>query len=183
MPCGAALYFDAETDGAIRGLWQLIEDAGLHSGMLKQNFPPHLTILTCEDSDVDGMRESLQAYIRIHPPVPVHFHSLGVFNTEDGVIYMAPVIDRPLLDFHAELWDLLDPYIEGANPLYRPGAWVPHVTMDIDVPREQVGAVIDRLLRSGLPRQGMLNALFIADFGLDSPRFQELFKERLGAGS
>ncbi len=34
MPCAVTLSFDQETDAAIRGIWQAIEDAGLPSTML-----------------------------------------------------------------------------------------------------------------------------------------------------
>lgn len=180
MECGAALYFDNETDAAIRGLWQVIEDAGLYSGMLRLNFPPHLTILTCEDQDLPGLRLALREFLAAQPPIQVHFHSLGVFNTLDGIIYLAPTPSLVLLEFHSRLWKIAEPYITNPNPLYRPGAWVPHVTLNMDTPSAQTGAVINTLLAANLPRQGLLTSLFIAEFGADPQIFEELYKARLG---
>lgn len=181
MPCGSALYFDDETDAAIRGLWQSIEEAGLHSGMYNLNFPPHLSLLVCEDTDMDGVRVSLPPFIALQPPIPIQFHSLGVFYGDSGVIYLAPIADRPLLELHAQLWDLIAPHTQNPSDLYRPGQWVPHVTLDLDVPPEQVGAIVDLLRKAPLPRRGLINAVFIAEFGDQSENFNELFQARLGS--
>src|SRR5574338_1259790 len=119
MTCGAAHYFDKETDAAIRRLWQVIEDAGLPSKMLSLSYPPHMTILVCENSDLEGMREALGEFISHQPPIEVNFHSLGVFNTSDGVIYLSPVPDQHLIAFHTALWSIMEPYSDQINPLYR----------------------------------------------------------------
>jgi hypothetical protein len=181
MNCGAALYFDPQTDAAIRGVWQQIDDAGLPSNMLKFNYPPHMTVLTCEEADIDGLRPLLVDFIASYPPVPVRFHSVATFNAEGGIIYLAPVTDLPLLNLHASLWELISPHTRNSNLLYAPGYWVPHITMNMEVPEEKIGAVMDALLRADLPREGLFTALFIADFMPDSSGLQELFKERLGS--
>lgn len=180
MPCGCALYFDNETDAAIRELWRTIDESGLHSGMYKLNFPPHMSVLVCEDTDMDGMRESLPPFIALQPALPIQFHSIGVFYGEGGVIYLAPIATRPLLDLHARLWDLIAPHTQNPSDLYRPGQWVPHVTLDLDVPPEQVGAIVNLLRRTPLPRHGLINAVFIAEFGDQPENFNELFRAQLG---
>ena len=180
MECGAALYFDKTTDAAIRGLWQVIEDAGLHSGMLRLNYPPHLTILTCEDSDLPALSLALNDFLANHPPIEISFHSLGVFNSLNGIVYLAPVPSLALLRFHAALWKIAEPFLINPSPLYRPGAWVPHVTLNMDIPSAQTGAVINTLLSANLPRRGLLTSLFVAEFGPDALTFEELHKARLG---
>ncbi len=181
MACGAALYFDEETDAAVRGLWQAIEDAGLPSSMLQLSYPPHLSILTCENVDVAQARKVLPEFIANHPPLPVTFHSLGMFRGEEAIFFLAPVANRALLDFHAELWNLLTPYLVDPSPLYQPGHWVPHVTIDLNVPPEQVSAVTNWLMQASFPRQGLLKALFIGDFSEAENNFEELYKARLGS--
>lgn len=181
MGCGAALYFDSGTDAAIRGLWQRIEDAGLPSRMLELNYPPHMSILLCEDTDLNGLSQKLPEFVAMHPPLPVSFHSLGVFAGEDGVIYLAPTVDRTLLDFHAELWKLMEPYTVHSQDYYRPGTWVPHVTLNLNVPLNQLGEVMEVLQRAEYPLHGMVKELFIADFQDYQTGFREQFKARLGS--
>lgn len=179
MASGAVLTFDHETDTAVRRLWQTMEDAGLPSKMMHFNYPPHLTVITCEDTDVDALDGPLKDIIASIAPVEVSFHSLGVFNSPDGVIYLAPVVTRPLLDLHAALWNIIIPYVREPNWLYSPGFWVPHVTLNVEVPPHQIGAAMDVLMRVGLPRSGVLDTIFIADFDDEKPDFQEMLKFRL----
>lgn len=181
MTCGAALYFDAQTDAAVRGLWRLIEEAGLPAQMQALKYPPHMTILTCENMRFEALRDQLEEFITHQPPLTVQFHSLGVFKGDEAVIYLAPVTTRPLLDFHARLWEIIAPYSANPNALYQPGSWVPHVTLDLEVPLERAGAVLDLLLRVPRPRAAVLEALFLADYNPDVPAFQELFQARLGS--
>lgn len=183
MAGGAALLFDRKTDAAIRGLWQVIEDAGLPSAMLTLNFPPHISVLTHEDSNLPGFRSALADFIRRTPPILLEFHALSVFNTADGVIYLTPTVTRPLLDFHAALWEIIAPHTSQPNPLYRPGLWVPHVTLDLDIAPEQVAPVIAALLRAGLPRSGLIESLVLADFLPDNASLQEMDKFRLGGAA
>lgn len=180
MTCGAALYFDDETDAAIRRLWQVIEDAGLPSRMLSLSYPPHMTIIVCENTNLDGMRDRLNDFLRSQPPLAVSFHSLGVFNTPEGVIYLSPVPTERLLAFHSALWAIMEPYSQQVNILYRPGNWVPHVTLDVEVPEKLVGKVIDALRRVELPKKGYLSSLFVADFIAEAPAFEELYKGSFG---
>jgi 2'-5' RNA ligase superfamily len=181
MPCGAALFFDEKTDAAIRGLWQVIEDAGLPSNMLKLSYAPHLSVLVCDDTDIDALRKVLPVFIASHTPLPLSFHSLGVFGGKDGVVYLAPTVTQQLLDFHTELWNLIEPYTKNAQEYYRPDIWVPHVTLDLEVPLDQVGAVVETLLRVDFPKEGLIKELLIAGFPDDEPGLEELFKARLGS--
>ena len=181
MTCGAAFKFDAQTENAIRGLWQAINDAGLPSELLKLKYPPHLSLMLCEDINMDGVRRVLPDYIAHYPPFPLAFPALGVFPGEVGVIYLAPYVSRELLDFHAGLWELLERFTTLPSPLYRPGVWVPHVTLDLDVSREQTGVIVEMLSHlDSLPRVGLANALFVADFPGDDTGVHELFVSEMG---
>lgn len=201
MTCGAALLFDSQTDAAIRAAWKTIAGNGATaaapppSRMLALDYPPHLSLLICEKLDLPGTRAALLDWLAAQPPLVVDFPALGIFPGDEGVIYLAPTVSRALLDFHAGLWALLAPYIQGPAPLYRPGVWVPHVTLDLELTPTQAAAAIEALNRAGcLPPRGTLATLLVADFtpasGRDvaapasdeglNPRATDLFTARLG---
>ena len=114
--------------------------------------------------------------------MPVTFTALGLFPGEGGVIYLAPTVNRELLDFHANIYKLIEPFTTGEDPYYRPDIWVPHVTLDLDVPVDQVGAVVAALNRvDHLPKHGVIKELFLADFPDDQTGIKEQFKARLGS--
>ncbi len=181
MACGAILYFDGETDAAIRGLWQIIEDAGLPSNLPTLNYPPHLTLLACEDMDLSGLRAHLPRFIADNPPMPVQFNGLGYFSKKKLVIYMATTPTRALLDFHAHFQEMAGPFLKGQSLYYLPGNWVPHVTLDQDFPSEATGALVQTLLRRPLPEKGLLKELLLVDFHPEQVGLTEMFKARLGS--
>lgn len=180
MPCGAILFFDNETEAAIRGLWQVIEDAGQMCMMPGLNYPPHLTLVVCEDMQFEEVRAQAIPFIAEHPPMPALFNGLGLFNSIEPVLYLAVTADRPLLNFHARFEALVRPYLVGEKEFSRPGAWVPHVTLNQGYPPGTTGAVIEALQRATLPRRGLLKDLVLVDFTAEHAELTEMFRARLG---
>lgn len=179
--CGAILTFDAKTEAALRGLWQVIDDAGLPSKMLEMNYPPHMTLFVCEGIDLDGLRPHLPAFVAENPPLPVPFPGLGVFADLVPVVHL-PVTRTPALQaFHQAFWDLCKPFIVGESPYYRPDIWFPHVTLDREIPLGMAGAIVDALLRVPRPAHGLLLNLVIVDFPPQEIGLVELYKVRLGS--
>jgi 2'-5' RNA ligase len=179
MPCATTLYFDLETDAAIRRLWQAIEDAGFPSAMLNLEFRPHLTLAVCETMDLDTLRGELPRLVAATHPLAVTFHSLGAFTVKEGVVYLGVTVTRDLLDLHDQLWKLLTANSTGNSSYYLPGIWVPHVTLGYGLPQEQVGSVINLLLKSPLPVIGMVTELVVTDVA--GTGFVDLFASRLGS--
>ncbi len=164
MNLGAAFIFDAETENAVRGVWQSIADAGLPSFMLGVDYPPHMTIFGAEATDIPGLRQALQELAAIQPPLPVSFPSLAHFLDEGGsVAYLAPIVNRPLLDLHAAVWRAADPFTKDRPSYYAPGVWVPHVTVAYNTVPEQVGPVAAVLARAK-PLTGFINGIQFGTF-------------------
>lgn len=163
MPCATTLYFDLETDAAIRRLWQAIEDAGLPSTMLNIGYRPHLTLSVCESLDLDAMRADLSALMAAFRPIPLTFPNLGAFLQAEGVVFLGVTVTPALLDLHAQIWHLSEAHTIGVSGYYAPGVWVPHVTLGYGLVQEQVGSVINTLLKAPLPASGMATELVISD--------------------
>jgi hypothetical protein len=184
VTCGAILYFDHETEAAIRGLWQAIDDAGLPSPMLDLNFPPHLTMMVCQEMDLDGLRAALPNYIATHPPMPISFSGIGIFTGPEPVVYLSVTANRALFDLHANFWRVASPFNRGESVYYRPGMWVPHVTLSQGRQDGKTVEVLQALLRARVPQYGLLRDLVIAEFAHsptgNPPGMTERFKSRLG---
>ena len=176
MPFGAALTFDAETDVAVRGLWQAQADAGLAGLMPGSGYPPHMTLLLAEDGDIDGMRAALALLAREMPPLLVSFLAIGVFPAEYGVVFLAPVANRELLDAHAAIWAAVHPHLANLYDHYRPGVWVPHVTLAYRLPPEQIGPAASFLAHSAWPRAGQVTSILFGDFQVGSESHLETVK-------
>jgi 2'-5' RNA ligase len=161
-------------------LWQAVDDAGLPSNSLGLNYPPHLTLLVCSDLDMDQLRRFLPAYVAKHPPLLVNFAGLGVFGGPEPVVYLTLAWNQALLDLHAQFWSMAEPLSIDADNHYRPGVWVPHVTLNYALPQDKVGPVVDALMRAHLPQYGLLREVVLVDFQPHNARLEERFKSRLG---
>jgi 2'-5' RNA ligase len=148
--------------------------------LLELNYPPHVTLLACADLDMDNLRGVLPEFIASHPPLVVNFTGLGVFSGENAVVYLSLAWNRALLDLHEHFWLASEPYSVGTGDLYRPGNWVPHVTLDYGLPLQQVGPVVNALMQVQLPRYGLLRDVVLVDFQSGGSMLEERFKARLG---
>lgn len=167
MPFGAAFTFDEETEAAVRGLWQQQEDAGLLSFPPGSGFAPHMTLFLAEDGDMDGLRSGLGRFAQSLPPIQVSFLALGVFPAEFGVVYLAPVTNRELLDAHTAAWDAAAPHLTNPFAYYHPGMWVPHVTLAFRLPPEQLGPAAALLASSSWPKTGWITSILFGDFRVE----------------
>ncbi len=164
MPFGAAFTFDAETEAAVRGLWQQQEDAGLLSFPPGSGFAPHMTLFLADDGDMDGLRSGLGQLAQNMPPIQVIFLALGVFPAEYGVVFLAPVTNRELVDAHSAAWDAAVPHLTNPYAHYHPGIWVPHVTLAFHLPLEQIGPAAALLASSPWPKTGQITSILFGDF-------------------
>jgi hypothetical protein len=178
MPCGAIITFDPQTDAAVRGMWQIIEDSGLPSLMLQRNYPPHLTLAVCEDMDLDGLILRLPEFIAAFPPMHIDLPGLGLFSAVDPVIYLTVTRSPELSALHAVFWDLVGKYSGNLSQYYHPRTWVPHITLDQGMPLSAAGAVMDALLLYPRPEAGLLLELHIVDFDAG---LQKNYSARLGS--
>ena len=163
MSYGAAFIFDPETETAMRRLWESIAEAGLPSFMLGVDYPPHMTIFGAEEVDLPGLRRALVDLAAVTAPLPVTFPALGHILGGGVVAYLAPVVNRQLLDLHAAFWEAAGPYARGRPPFLAPGAWIPHVTLAFNTPADQVGPVASVLARAG-PLSGAISGVLLGDF-------------------
>jgi hypothetical protein len=138
MVYGAALIFDEPSESALRGVWQALADAGLPSFMLGIDYPPHLTLLLAEEMDVPRLRATIHDWARDMQPFDLSFPALSLFRgAGEGVIYLSPLVNRHLLDVHESFWTAALPSLRRVPEYYRPGLWVPHVTIGFNIPRDQ----------------------------------------------
>lgn len=162
MPYAIAALFDAQSEAGIRALRaRLAESAGADA------FPqvrPHLTLAVIEELDAEALRPTLQAFCQSMPPLPLHLAAVGAFPTSEGVVYLAPVVTRPLLAAHASLCRVLTDAGYTPEPYYRPQNWVPHCTVAANLTRAQVSEAVDLCLQADVFHTDQLTQLMVARF-------------------
>ncbi|MBN9559378.1 MAG: 2'-5' RNA ligase family protein [Alphaproteobacteria bacterium] len=124
MPYAITLRLDATLASRVEAMCRAVAAA---NAPLRPAYPPHLTLALYQgDIQLDRLLSSLSDVVRNWGGVPVSLAALGVFPA-DGVVWAAPVVTAALLDLHARLHAALPG--ASSHPDYRPGAWIPHVTL------------------------------------------------------
>lgn len=131
------LLLDPDTERALRGQWDTLAAAGLpsqarHPGEAGR---PHVTLLWAEAAPPPPRIVGL--------PVPVTAASPVIFGSARRGFLLARLV-RPnsaLLGLHRILHEEVDD-LPGIDPLTRPGAWTPHITLARHLTAQQLAAAL-----------------------------------------
>jgi len=103
---------------------------------------PHISLAVFAQLEPAPIAALLAEFAAATLPLPVTFAAVGVFPTIQGVVYLAPVVTPQLLAVHAHFHALLAQRGLASHPYYRPGNWMPHCTVGIELPAENVGTAV-----------------------------------------
>jgi 2'-5' RNA ligase len=95
---------------------------------------PHISLAVYDDEDeVDEAAAGrlIEHLAGRHAPIEVTFASLGVFSTDENVLFLAPVVTPALLDLHAAYHAMAEELGATCRAHYLPGRWVPHCTLSM----------------------------------------------------
>lgn len=134
MPYAVELRFDEDLARRVRALWRALVEIGAGSFGPGGEPVPHLSLAVYDDEDeVDAAAASdLVAELAARGArSEIAFASLGVFPTEENVLFLAPVVTPTLLDLHAAYHAMAQHLGATCRPYYLPGRWVPHCTLSM----------------------------------------------------
>jgi 2'-5' RNA ligase len=130
MPYAVALRLDDAAARRIEAMRRALAERGVADDALRLGYPPHLTLAVCPDGIAAADLGAAVAEVSsAWHPLPVTLAGVGAFPgaPSASVVWLAPVPTADLLARHASLLARLgDLPVHGH---YRPGAWVPHVTL------------------------------------------------------
>jgi hypothetical protein len=133
------LVFDADTDAAVRRIWDELREAGIPSQAPASR--PHATLTVAEriDTEVDVVMASLAERF----PLPCRIGAPLFFGRAKAVLARLVVPTAALLEVHTHVHRLCLPYLHPgpmANAL--PDDWTPHVTMARRIAPAQMGRAV-----------------------------------------
>ena len=154
MSRGVVLWPDAEAGRAVRDLWDVLTERGLpslatHTHRLHQ---PHVSLTVGEHLPA---REALSALGCVPAaPIPLQVEAVAVFP--GGHLILPVVVNQGLLDEQRRVHDAVDAVMVDPWPYYRPGAWMPHITLGMSYSPDQLALALPLVLAS-LPVEGHLD--------------------------
>ncbi len=161
MVAALELYFDPPAERRFRALWDALEEVEVPSlrDLTHRLHRPHLSLVAADQLDPVAVRQALDG---LPPALPLalSFQYTGLFVGR--VLWLGPSPTAALLAHQAEVWRRLT---EAGIPLwqhYAPGAWVPHATLSMRVPRPVLTVAI-RCCLEVLPIEATIISAAVAD--------------------
>jgi 2'-5' RNA ligase len=159
------LNLDTDSSGVITEFWSTL-------GIVSE-VPPHITLASFDNSSpgngakISTLAQSMAAAQPVAPTV--RFVSFGMFPGKDRTsLFLAPVVDVALLDFHKKFHELAAKDGLQNSKLYSPGNWVPHCTLDERGSDQDVDQMITAAfgrLKGHMPIQARLDAFEVLEVG------------------
>ena len=158
------LYFDHETELAIRGFREKIYAAGVDPVIGKLGDRPHVSLAVFSDIDLPCVKKATEEFAALNAPFTVTLSALGTFPTADNVLFLAPVPTSHLLLLHRKFHQLLKCNHQHSSSYYHPQKWVPHCTIELELPNDQFLAAISAAHKYFSPIKGSFTGLGIVSF-------------------
>jgi len=140
MTYAVTLPLDVDAAARVRALWDALSTAGFVNHAERLGYEPHLTLALLDDvSDTAGLCQIVSDISADWPAMRLSLSAVATFPSDPVTLWLAPTVTAALLGLHAALCAALP----AAHPNYRPGAWIPHVTLADDVTSGTLGAGIE----------------------------------------
>jgi 2'-5' RNA ligase len=151
MPLAVTLPLEPVAGARVEAMMAKLTECVSHA------YPPHISIAVLDDAlDAAGLCQALVAEVTNWPALQVAFAGLGVFSADSTVLWLAPKPTKGLL--HVNVCAMVG--LQSVHPHYRPGEWVPHLTLaqgltaeGAALPAPPAVSPLDAVLRqAGTPR-------------------------------
>ncbi len=161
MPLAMTLRLDDAAAASVVAMWRALAESGVDDDCLRLGYPPHVTLAVWPDeASVGALAAAAERFGAEWGALPVALAGFGVFPGAPAAVWAVPVVTETLLARQAALVEA----VPGApcHEHYRPGRWVPHVTLgQTDAPGRAL-EVLAPLWRGA--RTGRLHALDLVRF-------------------
>ena len=163
MPFAVELYFDTETETAVRRTWEEIAQAGIRLSMSARGYRPHVSLGVCDGLDVDGLSSGLSRYAETLLPFTFTLSSIGIFPTEEGVMFFGVTVTQELLKVHEAFYPIFERFAKEKREYYRVGSWVPHCTLADGLSDRQMAEAAIICQNTSLPIHGQVEEIGIVE--------------------
>ena len=160
MPLAVTLRLDSVSADDVRRLLATLAAQGIADDVLRLDYAPHVTLAVVPDAIGAAALQAAVAGLAI-PALAVEIPGFGVFAGPPAVLWLAPVATAALLHWQAALVAGLG----AVDPHYRPGSWVPHVTLAQALPGlAAAGTALAALAACWRPINGWLDRIEVLRF-------------------
>lgn len=159
------LYFDSTAEECLNTFREsMYRQAGVTPMLGKMNDRPHISLAVFGCIDAQPLLEVCTAFFENVATLPFILSAVGTFPTPDNVLYLAPVPTQSLLDLHLRFHEkLLSSHLRTSG-YYLPGNWVPHCTVEFELPDADFLKAFEYYRRDFAPVTGSMTRAGVVGF-------------------
>ncbi|MEN4013723.1 MAG: 2'-5' RNA ligase family protein [Chloroflexota bacterium] len=158
------LYFDDGTEQRVLEMRRALIEQGYTTLLDLLEFRPHVSLTVLSNTDLDRLNTLLLDFSTTVAPFEVRLSAIGAFPTTENVLFLVPAASHALLECHRRFHQRLAEIHLESWPYYLPGQWVPHCTIEINIPAERFAAALDFTRRTFQPLVGRCEAIGVIEF-------------------
>ncbi len=158
------LYFDATTEKSIFGFRNAFYNEGIKPVLGSLDDRPHISLAVFAEIDQACLLGLTQEFAEKLTRFPVELSAIGTFPTQDNVLFLIPVPTIKLLEVHRDFHKQLKCAHIRSSSYYHPGKWIPHCTIEIELPNRQFTKALKIAHQLFQPIKGEFHSLGIVSF-------------------
>ncbi len=164
MGYAVLLYFDKQTERRILDLRQALIEAGIPSLTNKMEDRPHISLAGFSEVEGDSLLSVVQEFANGRQPFSIQLSAIGLFPTKENVLFLSPVPTIQLLTCHQEFHQRLAKSKLVSSPYYAPESWVPHCTVEMNIPDERFQNAIECCHKVFTPIFGQFQEMGVIEY-------------------
>lgn len=164
MGYAVLLYFDDQTEQSILNLRHALIEQGFPSMLDKVGDRPHISLAGFSTVDCDILISLVQEYANDMEPFNVQLGAIGTFPTNENVLFLSPAPTIQLLTYHQEFHQQLSKSKLISSPYYAPTNWIPHCSVEMNIPDEQLPKAIEFCSKIFKPIFGQFQEIGVIEF-------------------
>jgi 2'-5' RNA ligase len=158
------LYFDHQMEEAFFAFRNTLYQMGVEPVLSKLGDRPHISLAVFGFEDTQKLIRISEEFAKGKQSFPVHLEAIGAFPTSSNVLYLVPTPSIQLLQWHKEFHEALIKEKIHSSHYYLPDHWVPHCTLEFELPDEQFDLAARLCKKQFSPIHGNFNSLGVIAF-------------------
>ena len=158
------LFLDAEAEKKVLSFRDTIYDDGVQPVQGLMNDKPHISLAVFPKVDGQKLLQLTEEFAQTLCSFEFRLGAVGTFPTTDNVLFLYPVPSPKLLEVHAGLHERLLQSGLKSSPYYSPGKWVPHLTLEFNLAREELCRAVGIFKENFTPIDGEFTHLGVVGF-------------------
>ena len=158
MRFGVILKLDADSADRIRQIQRALtggeDDDPFDLYDIIYGVEPHLTVALYDEVERPLIVEAIDNTFRNVGPISIEFASIALFP--GSVLYLAPRVTVELLELHKTYHRNAEVMASACNLHYLPEAWVPHCSLGVPAPAEELSQAMLNVGYGWTPVEGHL---------------------------